>query len=93
MIINIKKGKVITSAAFEHKEGKLPALIINTKDRWVHPSHTESATTWLRICYKYSTYVELLAENQDDELTLNRLRFENHCKDQKVILFIPDELM
>lgn len=92
MQVNIK-GKVISSAAYEHTEGKLPVLIINTHDKYVHYNCTCSDSKSIRFEYKYKSYVEIVAENDDEIKVLKRIRFENHCKDQKLILFVGDDLM
>ena len=92
MQVNIK-GNTITSAAYEHFAGKLPMLIINTKDRWIHWSCTFSDSKSIKFEYKHKSYVELIAENDSDIEVLSRIRFENHCKDQKLILFVSDDLM
>jgi hypothetical protein len=92
MKVNIK-GNTITSAAYEHFEGKLPMLIINTKDRWVHWNCTFSDAASIKFEYKHKSYVEIIAENDSEVEVLSRIRFENHCKDQKLILFVSDDLM
>lgn len=92
MIVDFK-GKAISSVAFEHNEGKLPALIINTHDKWVSSQSTESGVDYLQFNYKFKSYVKLCATTDIEIEILNRLRFESNCKDQRVILFIPDDIL
>jgi hypothetical protein len=89
--VNIK-GKTVTSAAYEHLAGKMPILIINQRgdESWVC---TQSGYRFLTFYYKYKTHVELIAENDSEAEVLSRIRFESHCKDQKLILFVSDDLI
>lgn len=92
MQVNIK-GNTITSAAYEHFEGKLPVLIINTKDKKVHWNCTFRDSKSIKFEYKHNSYVEVIAENDSEIEVLSRIRFENHCKDQKLILFVSNDLI
>jgi hypothetical protein len=90
--VNIK-GKTVTSAAYEHFAGKMPILIINTKDKYVNWVCTQSGYRFITFYYKYKSHVELIAEDDSEAEVLNRIRFESHCKDQKLILFVSDDLI
>ncbi len=92
MQINIK-GKTITSADYQHFAGKLPMLMINTKNKYVHCNCILSDKKSIKFKYKHKSYVELIAENDVEAEVLNRIRFENHCKNQTLILFVIDDLI
>lgn len=92
MKVNIK-GKPIDSAYYRHSDGKLPTLVINTRDKHVHYHCTNSDSNSIKFEYKYNAYVEVIAENSEECEILNRIRFENHCKNQKLIVFVSDDLI
>ena len=87
------KGKTITSAAYEVMSCGTPLLIINTHQRRVHYQSTHSTSEYIRFNYKYNSYVELTAENEDDIKVLSRWRFESNDDEQKVILFFNDKAL
>ena len=87
------EGKTITSATYEVMPCGTPLLIINTKDRWVHYQSTRSTSEYIRFNYKYNSYVEITAENEDDNEVLSRWRFESNDDEQKVILFFNDKAL
>ena len=89
-------GHYIRDAYLENTNlGKM--LVIDTTEKGLHPhtiisGYLDKGKYGVCFKYKHGAFVELLAENSDDEHFLGRaMRFENHCKDQKIVLFIPME--
>ncbi len=101
MKINIK-GNVVTSAYFKVLKSGIGKIIINTKDKWVQPTcrlddrslqDSVMVGAGTKFEYKHKAYVEFVAETEEEGKVLGYLSYESHCKDQKVILLVPDELL
>lgn len=85
MIVNTHGKQYIHSAFVEHTNlGKL--LIINTTEKGLHPhtiisGYIDKDKYGVRFEYKYKAFVELLAENKEEENFLSKsMRFENTAK-------------
>ncbi len=96
------KGKVVESAYFElHKSG-IGEIIINTRDKYVYPKSQVNSWSFnedytlgryrIKFEYKYKSSVEFVAETDEEDKVLRYLPYEQHCKDQKIILLVPSEL-
>jgi len=82
------KGSAITRAFFVNNENGIPHLVINTKDKYVKWYEREIHNDRTRFLYKNNSYVDLIAESKQDIDILHSVMFDNHVKDQKIILFL-----
>ena len=71
------------------------SLIINTRDKWVDYDNVMSSSLEVRFTYfkgNLQDSVSLIAETDDDQKILRRVRFNLHDTDQLWILFPKDEV-
>jgi hypothetical protein len=94
MELQVENGDIIFSAEYIYNNKLSSSLFINTLDRGMFPSYTESSEDYIKYFFckdDKETFVALISQNQEDRDILSRIQFSNHSKDQMHVLFLDEE--